>query len=317
MKYKCIQKNLIILSWGGLAAIDPMNRNLLIIYILVIFILPAWGQEGMYYYGTNSRPVSDREEAVLLKEVEKRCADTYLMKTRRKDGNAWQLVSREKIKIRPDGDQVIRYRANSFFPVKIIRKMERQGSGELQFSEYVQETVVREGTSASALPLHLEGTVREYHPNGKLKSVAIFMDNQLVSNQNWLPDGSPYIDSLFYSADREPEYQMGDDFFKKFLLQKLQTSGIDLTQIQDRVVIGWVVMETGKIDGVIALEGRARQLNNYLVQVIKELPGTWEPALLAGKPVRYFMSIPLNFTSREANFQELDLSTGRLHYSKY
>lgn len=294
-----------------------MTRWLLNIWLSLFFIIPVHGQEGMYFYGTNSRPVSNREEAVLLKEVEKRSADTYIMKTRRKEGNAWERVSREKIRIGPDGTQLIRYRAESFFPTRIIRKMERQGSGSFQFSEYIRELLVREGTSASALPLHLDGTVREYHPNGKLKTVAEYRDNQLVSNQNWLPDGSPYIDSFYYSVDREPEYQMGDDFFKNFLLQKLRTSGIDLTQIQDRVVIGWVVMETGEIDGVIALEGRVRQLNNYLVQVIKELPGTWEPALLKGKPVRYFMSIPLNFTSREANFQEVDLSTGRLHYSKY
>jgi len=304
-----------ILAW--FIGARSMKRILPIIWLLAISVLPGRGQEGMYYYGPNGRPVGQKAEAVLMKELEKRSGDTYIMKTCRKEGNAWKHSSREKISIKPDGNQLIRYRADSFFPTKITRKMERQGPGEFRFSEYVQETIVREGTSASTLPLHLEGTVREYHPGGNLKSVAEYRDNQLVYNQNWLPDGSPYIDSFFYSVDREPEYKMGDDFFKNFLLQKLQTSKIDLTQIQDRVVIGWVVMETGEIDGVIALEGRARQLNNYLVETIKELPGSWEPALLSGRPVRYFMSIPLNFTHREANFQEVDLSTGRLHYSKY
>ena len=77
--------------------------------------------------------------------------------------------------------------------------------------------------------------------------------DQLVSNVNWLPDGTRYIDSIFYSTDHGPEYKMGEDFFNNYLIQQLRSSQIDLNQIQDEVV----------------------------------------------------------------NFQELDLSTGRLHYSKY
>jgi hypothetical protein len=40
------------------------------------------------------------------------------------------------------------------------------------------------------------------------------------------------------------------------------------------VVIGWVVLETGKLDGVIFLQGKSRQLNELLVNAISELPGS-------------------------------------------
>jgi hypothetical protein len=294
-----------------------MKRYLPGICLLAVSVISARGQEGMYYYGPNSRPVEKKEEAVLLKEVTRRSADTYIIKTRRRRDEGWDRVSRERVRIRPDGDQVVSYRGDSFFPEKIFREMEKAGPAEYLFRETIQERPVREGTTSRILPLRLEGTVTEYHPNGKVKTIAEYRDNQLVSNRNWLPDGTPYIDSVFYSADREPEYKMGDDFFKDYLLQKLRTSRIDLTQIEDRVVIGWVVMETGSIDGVVALEGKARQLNNYLVQAIRQLPGEWEPACLNGSPVRFFMSIPLNFIQKDASFQEVELSTGRLHYSKY
>ena len=36
------------------------------------------------------------------------------------------------------------------------------------------------------------------------------------------------------------------------------------------------------------------------------LPGEWQPAELNGVPVRYFMTIPLNFMHREASFQDID-----------
>lgn len=294
-----------------------MNRCLMIIWLIVFPVLSVRGQEGIYYYGPNTRPVEKKEEAVRLKEVQKRSENTFIIKTLWKVETEWKKVSREKIRIQPDGDQVIFYRENSFFPEKILREMEKPRPEEYLFREYIRETLVRTGTSSTTLPLHLEGTVTEYHPNGKIKTIAEYNNNQLVSNKNWLPDGSPYIDSVFYSVDQEPEYRRGDGFFNNFLLKKLHSSGIDLTQIEDRLVIGWVVMETGEIDGVIALEGKIRQLNNYLVKTIEDLPGDWEPARLNGSPVRYFMSIPLNFTQRDASFQELELSSGMLHYDKY
>jgi hypothetical protein len=285
-----------------------------------VFLLPVpdvRGQEGTYYYGPNSRPVENRNEAVLLKEVDKRSKDSYIIKTRRKTEGAWKHVSREKITIQPDGNQLIRYRAGTFFPKKILREMKKERPGVYRFRETVQDKVVRTGSSSAFLPLHLEGTVKEYHPNGEIKTIAEYKDNQLITNQNWLPDGSAYIDSVFYSVDQEPEYKMGDDFFNSYLLQNLMASKIDLSQVQDRVIIGWVVMETGELDGVIVLEGKISQLNSILVSIIRELPGSWEPALLEGSPVRYFMSIPVNFEHKGASFQELELSSGMLHYEKY
>ena len=167
------------------------------------------------------------------------------------------------------------------------------------------------------MPLYLEGTVTVYHPNGEIKSISEYHENQLISNENWISDGSKYIDSVFYSVDQEPEYQMGDEFFKAFLINKLAESKLDLTQIEDQVVIGWVVMETGQLAGAIALKGKSRQLNQILVNTVAELPGYWTPAMLNGKPVRYFMSIPLNFMQRNANFQDIEFSSGVMHYNRY
>jgi glutamate/tyrosine decarboxylase-like PLP-dependent enzyme len=111
---------------------------------------------------------------------------------------------------------------------------------------------------------------------------------------------------------------LGDRFFHNYLLQSLENSTIDLSQIDDRVVIGWVVMETGELSGVIALEGKSMQLNQFLVQTIADLPGDWQPAELDGKPVRYFMSIPLNFMHKETNFQDIELTPeGYMNYTRY
>ena len=296
---------------------ETVNRFLLIILLCVIPVIHLPGQEEVYHYGANTKPVDQIDEAIRYEEVIRKSDKKYVIRTHHKVNQKWVQVKKEKIKIQMDGSQTVYYNTGSIFPKRLYREMNKIGPGEYLFKESTLNSLVRTGTSSRALPLHLEGLVTEYHPNGELKSKSVFRNNQLLSNENWLPDGSKYIDSIFYSVDHEPEYQMGDNFFKSFLIQKLAASKIDLTQIEDQVVIGWVVMETGEIDGVIALKGKLRQLNQFLVNTIMELPGTWQPAVLEGTQVRYFMSIPLNFIHKEVNFQELELSSGTLHYNKY
>lgn len=296
---------------------ETVNRYLLIILLCVTPVMHLPGQEEVYHYGANTKPVEQMDEAIRYEEVIRKSDKKYVIKTFHKVNETWVQVKKEKIKIQTDRRQIIYYNEGSLFPKRLYREMNKIGPSEYLFKESTLNSLVRTGTSSRALPLHLEGLVTEYHPNGELKSKSLYGNNQLLSNENWLPDGSKYIDSIFYSVDQEPEYQMGDDFFKSFLLQKLAASKIDLTQIEDQVVIGWVVMETGEIDGVIALKGKSRQLNQLLVNTITELPGAWQPAVLEESQVRYFITIPLNFMQIEANFQELELSSGTLHYNKY
>ena len=152
--------------------------------------------------------------------------------------------------------------------------------GLYYFEETDHGAKIRTGSSSTYLPLKLEGQVTEYHPNGREKSVSFYQNNQLQSNQNWLPDGNPYIDSIFYSVDQEPVYQPGVAYFNSFLLQELAKSGININEYDDDIVIAWVVMETGVMDGAIALKGKSLKMNQLLCDIISRTPGVWEPAML-------------------------------------
>jgi hypothetical protein len=295
-----------------------MKQRLLISLMLTFVSILSVAQPRMYYYGINSRPVNNKAEAITYEELIQRSETKYLIKTYQLLQGHWKQVKKEKIALSGDNSQLIKYYADTWFPKKIYREFEQSGPNEYQFKESTSTTLIRTGTTSSYLPLHLEGLLTQYHPNGKIKSKSVYKDNQLISNENWLSDGSKYIDSIFYSVDEEPEYQMGDDFFKSFLIRKLEESKIDLTQIQDEVVLGWVVMKDGTLDGIITTKGKSRQLNEFLVNTIAELPGDWSTAMLDGSPVRFYMTIPLNFMQREANFQEIDLTPGGvMHYNKY
>lgn len=294
-----------------------MRKSLWIILLIAALPFRLSGQKELYYYGSNTKPVEQLSQAMEYAEVNKKSERKYVIRTYNKLKDKWVLVNIEKIRDRGDGNQVVFYNKGTFFPRRFYREMEKGASGEYHFRESTPGILLRTGTSSRYLPLHLEGVVTRYHSNGKVKSISLYRDNQLLFNENWLSDGSKYIDSLFYSVDKEPEYQMGNNFFRSFLFQKLADSKLDLTQIEDKVVIGWVVMKTGELEGVIALQGKSRELNELLVSAISELPGYWTPAELNGKKVRYFMSIPLNFIQREASFQDVELSSGMLYYNRY
>jgi len=280
-------------------------------------LLPHNMAQEPTYYGANGKPVVTESQAFLMKEVKQKSDRKLVITTSRKSEEGWAVVSKEKIRALTDKEWVVRYQAEELFSRKFFREYTETAPGRYFFREYTDKYDIRKGESSSKFPLHLEGTQTAFYPDGTISSISQFRNNQLISNQNWLEDGSPYIDTLFYSADRDPEYEYGPDFFKNYLLQGLANSQWDLSQIQDEVVIGWVVMENGEIAGVRALQGKSNTLNQYLVQLIASLPGTWEPATIDGSPVRYFMSIPLNFISREVTFQDMGIAEGQLYYTRY
>ena len=299
-----------------------LRKYLLILLGSLAFLTAIQGQQN-YYYGPNSRPVKNAENAREVKEVRQKSEIQFIIKTRvrpenEKSATEWPVTQQEKIKLEHDGIQFIRRKGAGFFARKIYRTMTESKPGYYAFSESdLDGNVLRTGYSSSYLPLHFEGVLTLYHSNGEVKSLSQFKDNQLVSNQNWLKSGEPYIDSIFYSADREPEYKMGPQFFNSYIIQSLNNSKLDLSEINDVVEVGWVIMENGQMDGVIPLSGKSRQLNQLIVNTIAGMPGEWQPAMLDGKAVRYFISVPLNFSHSEASFQELELSSGTLHYNKY
>lgn len=281
------------------------------------FTINAKGQEGIYYYGANSKPVVNKEDAITMLFVKKQSEKKFILTTLHYKAQRWERSMKQRIKIKGNTRQRIKYKNNTFFPRSISRKFDELGQGLYKFEESRKATVIRAGTSKGILPLCLEGTVTEFYPNGNIKSSSIYKENQLISNQNWLKDGTKYIDSIFYSVDEAPVFHEDKNFFRTYIMTRLAESKLNLNEFDDEIVIGLVIMETGEIRGVTALEGRSDQMNEFLVSAISLLPGDWTPAKLNGSPVRYFMTIPINLIQNKQEFQNLEISGSILHYDLY
>jgi TonB family protein len=64
------------------------------------------------------------------------------------------------------------------------------------------------------------------------------------------------------------------------------------------VYVSFYVEENGKVADATILRGLSTEHNEAALKVVRALP-TWEPALLAGKPMRVKMKLPIRFAQRD------------------
>lgn len=289
-----------------------MKFYLFLIGFFCVGVTGLNAQDEVYYYAANYRPVEDIENAIHFKEVFHRSERAHIVKSYSRNGDQWEPVGRRKIVNKKSGYQLIKIRSVLFFSDKIHRYYEILPDGKFHFSEAKDGQELRNGYATKLIPLSLEGKLTEYYSNGNLKSIAYYQNNQLIRNENWLRDGSEYINNFFYSVDKEPEYKPGFGMFRNFILANLRSSGYDITKVDEKIVLGWVVMEDGNIAGVHRVEGKLKKLSEILINIVENLPGTWSPAKLGGENVRYYMTIPFNFRQDFESFDTIELNDGYL-----
>jgi len=275
---------------------------------LFLCSLSIYSQAGKYYYGVNNRVSLDPENAISMKEIIDRPGKVLKTKTFTKTGNHWSLLRTERIKEKRDGSFLIRYFESTLLPRSYKRDLIKIDPTTYYFTEKRGETIVRTGMSKAIIPLLLEGKVTEYYKNETLKSESVYKDNMLLSNLNWLPDGSKYISNIFYSVDKAPTYINGQVFFRNYMVLSMVDEKIKVEEIQDEIIIGLVIMEDGTLAEPLIIKGHVDSVNDFLLRTIANLPGNWNPAELNGEKVRYFLTIPINFKNNVPMLQNLELT---------
>ena len=200
------------------------------------------------------------------------------------------------------------------FSDRIVRRFESQPGGMLKFTDLQNDKVKRTGYTLSKIPLVFHGELTEYYPNGNIKSVSVYDNNELISNRNWRENGERYIDNIYYSVDREPRFLRGMPFLHNHMLKTFKESEVDLTQLEGRLVVGFVVLENGEIEGIRIEQGMGWELNNLALQALHTLQGEWQPARLNGEYVRFYQLFPINFIYREFDFDYLEMRGSMLYW---
>lgn len=286
-----------------------------LIYIFLFLALPMalmGKSDTIVFFGVNGE-IKNIEEKEIKKEITFRSDKKVKVETYKFADKDWKSVYTEKITIRKDSVFEIKVKGSEFSGL-LARIFEKQKNGIYKFTDWQEDKIKRVGYTRSKIPLIFEGTVTEYYPNGNKKSVTVYENNEMVSNVNWLENGEEYIDDVFYSVDREPRYFPGMTVMHNHILEIFDNSNLDITNLDGRIVVGFVVLENGMIDGVRVEDGFGYQLNNLAVRAFETMPGSWQPAQLDGEDVRYYQLFPITFIHHEYDFDALDFKGGMLYW---
>jgi len=266
-----------------------------LIFIL-IFGLPFIGfsqKDTLLYYGVNGK-LDNPAKNEIMKKVDYRGNKKIEVKTYKISENDWQLIYTEKIKVVKDSVFEIRMKGDEFSG-RVTRIFEPLNNGLFKFTDRLNSTVKRTGTTKQKVPLIFDGTVTENYNSGKIKSVSEYKDNVLISNKNWQSDGTPLVDNIFYSADIEPRFEPGMPFIHQQIRQAIKDAKFDLLTVEGKMVVGFVITKEGKIEGVQIVKGISQTLNGIIVNAFNKVEGAWVPAKLNNQNVNYFQMIPINF----------------------
>lgn len=288
-----------------------MKRFLIIIAILI----PTFGisqNDTVYYFGVNGK-IDNPVKKDIMKKVDYRGNRKIKVKTYKATETDWQLIYTEKIKVVEDSVYDIRMKGDEFSG-RVTRTFEPTGDGRFKFTDRIDKSVKRTGTTKQKVPLLFDGTVTENYNSGKVKSVSEYKDNELISNKNWQQDGTPMVDNIFYSADSEPRFEPGMGFIHQQVNRAIKDAKFDLLTVEGKMVVGLVITKDGKIGGVQIVKGISQVLNGILVDAFEKVEGAWVPAKLNNQDVSYFQMIPINFIYNKYNFDYLEMDRGMMYW---
>ncbi|HRF81335.1 MAG TPA: TonB family protein [Flavobacteriales bacterium] len=149
-----------------------------------------------------------------------------------------------------------------------------------------------------------EGAFVFYHPNGKVESQGEYvMGNKTGVWLRFDPWGGPLAEKvynpdvlaniLYTRAETMPTFKGGDE--RAFV--RTVKEGVKLpagTSVKGQVMTSFVVEKNGELSDVKVIEGKDKEIDDQLVDVIKST-SPWTPGVDKGVPVRVQMRVPVQF----------------------
>jgi hypothetical protein len=292
--------------------------RLLAILSLFFFSTIVFSQEkSVIYIGVNGK-LTTIEHAVYMQKISTKSLKTMSVRSYQLNDSKWEKICSEQYKKLNDSTYQV-FGTGKNIPKKTIRTFVQQSDKLWKFKDVVKDQIVRSGFSSSLVPLLFQGQVTEYYPAGNKKSISEYRNNEMVSNKNWNENGDKYIDNVFYSVDSYPSFNPGNKALQLHVLKALKDAGVNVADIAGSVVIGFVVMENGTIDGIKVIKGLVPNLNSIIYQSFLSLNenGQWTPAKLNNQTVRYFQTFPVNFISKQLLLNSVEIRGSTLHIGAY
>jgi len=286
-------------------------------FVFLFLSISGYSQkEAVIYLGKNGKHTTPEQAEIIQKTYIKSASEILVQSLRLKDAK-WKKVYSEKFRKVNDSTYQVKSSSIDGKSSTINRVYYPLENNTFKFKDIHKNQTIRVGYSSTKIPLTLNGQITEFYQSGQKKSISEYSNNELVSNQNWNENGEKYIDNIFYSVDVEPTFVPGMKVLHQHLLKGFKDAGIDMSSISGSLIIGFVVKESGKIDGIKILKGLGPNLNSVAVESFANLTGEWVPAKLNNHNVRYFQVFPINFINKEQRFDFAEFNKGLLNWGAY
>lgn len=65
-------------------------------------------------------------------------------------------------------------------------------------------------------------------------------------------------------------------------------------QYKEMLIVNFVIEKDGSISNIKLLQGGFKEFEKTAIELVENMP-RWNPAMQNGKPMRYYMTLPINF----------------------
>jgi TonB family protein len=138
------------------------------------------------------------------------------------------------------------------------------------------------------------GGLEEFLKNGFLKRLK---RPATENTPQQLEEPQPLSEDLriYSQVDSMPHYIGGDKELFKFISSNLVYPPLDLhLGISGKVVLSYIIEKDGTLSNIAVISPVSPRIDREAVRVLR-LSHKWEPAMVAGKPVRMRSTIPVSF----------------------
>jgi hypothetical protein len=291
-----------------------MKQILSILLFIIIASVVSAQSDTTYFFGPNGS-LTNKSSLRIKKDIDYKWNNKIKVTTFHFTDEGWTKRIEETWKNTGNNTYIIRIN-NDRSSSSIQRTYKETSNNRWFFTDSIKNQIVRKGYTLNKVPLILDSMVVDYYPNGQVKAKSIYNNNQLVSNQNWLENGVEYIDNIFYSTDKFPQFSKGTQNLNKQILASLKKNGVNFSETHGRVTIGFVIFEDGRTGGYRVLESITPQINKIVINAFQNLEGEWEPAVLNDENVRFFQTFPITFSNLEYQVEFFDFYSGLVKFER-
>jgi TonB family protein len=265
-----------------------------IVGLLLLHSICSSGQNDTSIYFTRANKTTDSAvNAYYYDKVATDDQDGYSITTFIRKDHKWEQAVETDVKY--ESDSCLSLFAKSGKGSLTTRYFRKCDNG-YRISDFVDNVLTEQGTSGLLFPLIRGGLWRRYDEStGKLLMEGIYKDNQAVTSRYWLND-SAFIDDVFLSVDKEPEYEAGMFSLLKYVSDSTRyPESARKMKITGRVLVGFVVRKDGSVSDLHFVKRVSPDLDSEALRVVSSLPGKWKPGEIENKRVNVVLAIPVIF----------------------